>query len=146
MVVMLALSGHTNIEIAQAMGYTPGRVGTILASQHPELLKVREEAAARVMDHMTDPMLKFRSEVPKSIDALIEVRDQEGVENPDLGQKRLAARDILDRAGYSPVRKQLTVNADLPPAQLEEALTRFEQAVENKQRHAEWAVVTIDKD
>lgn len=138
MVVFLDASGWKGKEIAQAMGYSQQQVSIILQSKHPELLAIRAEAQARVLDNSTDLLLRFRQEAGKSLDKLIEVRDTAD----DKAQVRLAARDILDRAGYSVVRKQINLNADVPLAQLEGVLDRVKEAHEVEQAHPEWDVTT----
>lgn len=138
MVVYLHASGWKNTEIAKAMGYSTNQVSIIIQSKHPELLSIREEAQRRVLDSSTDLLLRFRQESVKSLEALIVVRDQD----TDVGQKRLAARDILDRAGYSVVHKQINLNADVPLQQLEGVLNRVQEAHDVENLHPEWEVTS----
>jgi len=135
-VVFLACAGWTNIQIAKAMGYSPACVSIILRSQNPELLQIRSQAQDWVANHTTDVLLRFRQESLKSVETLVDVRDNAD----DWSQKRLAARDILDRAGYSVVHKQVNFNAEVPVAKLEETLGQLDKANEVEARRSEWAI------
>lgn len=144
MVVMLAAAGWTNRQIAQSMGYTDARVSVILQSQHPELLAVRREAAQKVMDNTTDLMLRFRAEAPASLDLLVEVRDNKLPEPAAPALRRLAARDILDRAGYSPIRKQINLDMQMPGEEVVRAAKQLASANEVAERRGEWTVHNPD--
>src|SRR5512138_781502 len=113
MVIYLEAAGWKPQDIAAAMGYTPSRVSLILNSKNPEVLSLKMQAAAQVRDNTLDLMARFRAEADASLTALVEVRDQK----EDVGQRRLAARDILDRAGYSVVKKQINLNSNIPAQQ-----------------------------
>ena len=132
----LHASGWTNKAIAESMGYSPNQVSIILRSDHPELLEVAAKAREAVFQNSTDVMLRFRQESMKSVETLVLVRDQA----EDMGQRRLAARDILDRAGYSVVHKQVNVNADIPVEALNKVVEGLEAADEVASRRKEWAV------
>lgn len=50
---------------------------------------------------------KIRDEAPKSVDTITDIRDNKKV-NP--ATRYIAAKDMLDRAGYAPVQKQANVH------------------------------------
>ncbi len=138
MCVHLAASGWTNVDIAKAMGYkAPQQISNILKSTHPELIEVAIRAREAVFNNTTDVMLRFRQEALKSVDTLVLVRD---TTDADLGQRRLAARDILDRAGYSVVHKQVNMNANIPVEALNKVVEGLEAADEVASRRKEWEV------
>lgn len=136
MVIFLHCAGWKNNDIAKAMGYTANQVSIIISSQHPELLALRDKAQQLVETNTTDVLLRFRQEANKSVDALIAVRDQD----KDLANKRLAARDILDRAGYSVVKKQINFNTAIPAEKLESIIERVEEANDIEHQRAKFAV------
>jgi hypothetical protein len=136
MVIFLHCAGWKNNDIAKSMGYTANQVSIIIGSQHPELLAVRDKAQALVESNTTDVLLRFRQEANKSVEALVMVRDQD----KDLSNKRLAARDILDRAGYTVVHKQINFNTAIPVERLEAIVERVEEANDLERQRAKWAV------
>jgi hypothetical protein len=137
MVVFLHCSGWKNNDIASAMGYkSAAQVSIIINSQHPELLALKDRAQEMVASATTDVMLRFRQEANKSVETLVQVRDQ----TADVSQRRLAARDILDRAGYAPVRKQINFNTAIPIEKLEAIVERVEEANDLELHRAKWAV------
>lgn len=136
MVMFLHCSGWKNNDIARAMGYTANQISIIINSQHPELLALKDRAQDMVASATTDVLLRFRQESAKSVETLVQVRDQ----TADLGQRRLAARDILDRAGYSPVRKQINFNTAIPVEKLEQIVERVEEANDLELHRSKYAV------
>lgn len=142
MVVMLHVTGWKNNEIAAAMGYTQGRVSIILSSKRPELQAVRAEAAQRVLDNTVDLQAKFALYAPDALDRMVEIMNQ----TEDVANARLAAKDVLDRAGYSPVKKTAHVEATVPFDQLAALLPQIEKANEAVLKEGEYEVHTITKD
>lgn len=136
MIMFLHCAGWKNIEIARQLGYKEQAVSNIIHSQHPELLAIKKQAQATVADNTMDVMLRFRAEAIKSLNTLVIVRDQE----EDVGQRRLAARDILDRAGYSVVKKQINLNANIPVDKLEGVMDKLAEAHEVEEMSGQWVV------
>lgn len=136
MVVMLQVCGWKNNEIAAAMGYTPARISVILNSKHPKLQQVRKDAVERVAKGTTDLQAKFALYAPDALNRMVDIMEQ----TADLANARLAARDILDRAGYSPVKKVAAMHTSVPLDQLAGALTQIEKANEAVMRQGEWEV------
>lgn len=142
MVVMLEVAGWKNNEIAAAMGYTPGRVSIILSSKRPELLQVRNEAAQRVADNTIDMQAKFALHAPDALKRMVAIMGQ----TEDTANSRLAAKDILDRAGYTPVKKSLSVGATVPIEQLKGTLDQIEKANQAVEQSEAWEVRELTKD
>lgn len=140
MVVSMHLAGFKDVEIARELGYTPMRVAIILRSQNPELLKHREEVASRVSQHLGDLVLRFRAESAKSLDTLIEIRDKA---DAPASERRLSALAILDRAGYSPVKKNINLDSNVPFDELKQIVGKIEQANEVVERRNEWVVKNL---
>lgn len=136
MVMFLHCAGWKNVDIAKAMGYSNQAVTTVIQSQHPELLAIKDRAQQLVESNTTDVLLRFRQEANKSVTTLVEVRDQTG----DIGQRRMAARDILDRAGYSVVKKQINFNSEIPIEKLEGIIEQIQDANEVENRKSQWAI------
>ena len=141
MVMFLHCGAWQNKDIAKVLGYSEGAVSTIVNSTHPELLAIKANAQVLVRDNTLDVMHILRQEALPSVQALIQVRDQD----EDFTQKRLAARDILDRAGYSVVRKQINFKADIPIDRLDQTLGQLESANEVEVRRDEWRVTNPEK-
>lgn len=125
MVIMLSENGYRNIDIARALGYTQSRVSTLVNSRNPRIEAFKRNFALSISERLEDVPAKLQAASPPAVDALIMV-----MKSDDLGQKRQAARDILDRAGYSPVKKQLIVNAPMPT----ELMHKLVETIEDSNR------------
>lgn len=142
LVVALAVAGYRNSEIAAELGYTPGRVSIILNSKHPELAEHRSQIQNQVAINTGDLVLSFHAESRKSLNTLVKIRDKE---DAPLSEQRLSALAILDRAGYSPVKKQINVDATLPAQELHSIMGQIEHANEVAARRSEWQIADVPK-
>jgi hypothetical protein len=140
MVVMLAVCGWRNDEIARAMQYTPSRISVILNSHHPELLRVRDETANRIANSTVDLTAKIRLAAGPALDKMIAL-----VDSQDENVARQSAKDILDRAGYAPVKKQLNVDAQVPMEELTGVLDRIQEANDVVLQRDNWVVKTFPR-
>lgn len=143
MIVSMHMAGFTDVEIAHALGYTPSRVGMILRSTHPELAKVKKELADVVSRQMGDLVLRFRAESSKSLETLVDIRDD--TEAP-RSERRLSALAILDRAGYAPVRKQINLDTQVPFDEMRQVFGQIESANEVAIRRSEWEITDVPKE
>lgn len=139
-VVALHMAGHTDVEIARQMGYKPSSIAMILKSDHPELLKAREQAGEAVARNLGDMVLRFHQEASRSVDTLIEIRD---TKTAPFSERRLSALAILDRAGYSPVKKQMNMDVKVPINELKGVMDQLDAANEVFERKTEWVVKTL---
>lgn len=139
LVVQLAECGYSNNEISELTGYTPSRVSVILNFNHPVLEKARHEFTNRVVEQITDLGTRFRHHAIEALDVTVKVMRQ----TEDLSQARLAARDILDRAGYAPVKKQINFQAPVPIDELREIVGKIQNANEAVEGRERWAVKSI---
>ena len=140
MVVSMHMAGFTNVEIAQELGYTPIRVSIIVNSQNPQLAEHRSKVENEVAMQMGDLVMSFRAESRKSLNTLVRIRD---TETAPMSEQRLSALAILDRAGYSPVKKQLNLDMSVPLNELQSTLEHLDAANEVVVRRAEWEVKTL---
>ena len=140
MVVSLHMAGHTDVEIARLLGYKVSSVGTILHSDHPDLVKAREDMGNLVAKNLGDMVLRFHQEASKSVDVLVEIRDKEAA---PCSERRLSALAILDRAGYTPVKKQLNLNTNVPLNELKGVVDQLDAANEVVIRRDEWVVQNL---
>ena len=115
-VVMLHESGLKNKEIAEMTGYTVGRVSIILASKHPGLMEIRRGFAVQVADAMQDVSSRLALSANEMLDVQL-FHARRKVEDPT--NSRQAAKDILQMAGFSPVKKSMVLNATMPEEDLE---------------------------
>lgn len=138
--VAMQAAGFMNKEIAERLGYTEARISVILGSKHPILQAVRKEIADRIALETGDIALKFHLESAKSIDTIIEIRDDKEAPKSVRLQSALA---ILDRAGYTPVKKQLNLTANTPVSELQGVVDQLDRANEVFARRSEWEVKSL---
>lgn len=140
MVVALHMAGHTDVEIARQLGYKPSSVAAILRSDHPELVDTRNKAGDAIARNLGDMTLRFHQEAAKSVDVLVEIRDKT---DAPASERRLSALAILDRAGYSPVKKNMNVDVKVPVAELKGVVDQLEAANEVFVRRNEWTIKNL---
>lgn len=136
--VMLHESGIQPKEIAKMLGYTQARVSVILNSHNPHLQEIRVGFATQVADNCQDIMTRLKLYAGEMVDIMVK-----HARNTDKGDNsRLAARDILHMAGFSPVKKQFTVEGKLPAEDLKRAMDKIAEANEVVAQSAQWRVKT----
>ena len=136
LVVMLHEAGWKNAEIARTLGYSPARLSIILNSKHSALMEVREKFASEVADNIRDVHTRFKLYANEMVDRLVAHARQAS----DPGLSRLAARDMLHMAGFTPVKKQFLVSANLPVEELAKVLGKLGEANEVLERYGDWQV------
>ena len=135
--VMLQEAGWRVRDIAAALGYSEPRVSIILNSHHPSLMAVRAHFASEIADRAKDLNARFMLYGHEMLDILVKhAKNWEG--RPELS--RLAARDILHMAGFTPVKRQITLEGKLPEAEIQRALGKIEEANEVVLKSTEWRV------
>lgn len=95
-VVLLAASGMQAKDIAKEVGYRDiNRIYTILNNPLSQVLaaRIRQRIEEKATTEHANLVTKFVAEGPRSVDRLIELRDQD----ENRGVARGAANDILDR-------------------------------------------------
>jgi len=122
--ITLQENGWRNKDIARALGYTESRISIILRSGNAKLRTFRNEIAQRVADHMSDTSSRITLYANEMLTRLVDHARQE--ERPELS--RLAARDILQMAGFTPIKKQFNLHANVPADQLERVLPEIHKA------------------
>jgi predicted transcriptional regulator len=134
--VMLHESGWKSGDIAKCLGYTEARVSVILNSHNPGLQRLRVEFASQVADQVQDVHSRLKLYANEMLTRLVTHARQ--IERPELS--RLAARDILHMAGFSPVKKVFAIEARLPVEDLKKLVSNIEEANEVVLNSAQWRV------
>jgi predicted transcriptional regulator len=135
--IMLQEAGWKNKDIASALGYTQARLSVILNSHHPELQEIRAGFASRVADNVEDLHTRFALYANEMLDVLLS-HARNKVDRPELS--RLAARDVLHMAGFTPVKKSIVMEGKLPQAELVNALDKLAEANEVALQSDQWKV------
>ena len=135
--IMLHEAGWTNKDIARALGYTEARLSVILNSSNPILSATRAKFASEVADNIRDVQSRFSLYSNEMLDVLVHHARQKD-QKPELS--RLAARDILHMAGFSPVKKIFQANAQVPVEEMRHMLTGIQDANEVVLKQDEWKV------
>lgn len=140
MIIALHMGGYSNVDIAKYLGYTPQRVSTVINAKHPELAECKREFANKVALATGDVVMRFHAESGKCLDKLIEIRDR-----PDapISEQRQSALAILDRAGYTPIKKQINLDTQIPFPELQSVIGKLDSANEVFVRRDEWAVKSL---
>jgi len=96
--IRLKLTGMKSVEIATHMNFSPALVQQVLASP---LAQVKLQQLSDVKDaEATDLNAMLQEESLACVETIVELRDA-----ADDRIRLAAAKDILDRAGYTPVKK-----------------------------------------
>lgn len=135
MVLMLAACGWRGNEIARELGYTPARVSVILNSQRSDITEYRNRFELQVAENTLDVNLKLKLAAPAATQTMINL-----MASNDERVRALAAKDILDRAGYAPIRKQLNVDMPVPVEEISRVLGELNKNHEVLMRRDEWEV------
>jgi hypothetical protein len=137
MAVALHMGGYDNVQIAAHLGYTPQRISAIINSKHPGIAACKAEFASKVALATGDVVLRFHSEANKCLDKLIQIRDRD---DAPISEQRQSALAILDRAGYTPIKKQINIDSQIPFQELRGVVDRLDSANEVVVRKSEWSV------
>lgn len=124
--VVLHEAGWKTSDIAAALGYTVSRVSVILNSHNPGLQQLKEEFASKVADQAIDVTSRLKLYANEMLTVLVGHARQ--LEKPELS--RLAARDIMHMAGFTPVKKVFQANTNVPFDKLQEIAGRISEANE----------------
>lgn len=135
--VALHEAGWKAGDIAKALGYTQARVSVILNSHNPHLQEFKAQFASQVADNVHDVHTRFKLYANEMLDILVGHARREQCK-PELS--RLAARDILFMAGFTPVKKQLSIEGKLPAEDLKRAFDKIAEANEVVLSSAKWQV------
>ena len=86
-------------DIAESIDRSPGTVSSLI--NRPEYIKAFERFEENMVQHHVDVKARFIELAPEAQNTLVEVMQTA----EDDAQRRLAANDILDRAGFPRVQK-----------------------------------------
>jgi len=105
--VQLHALGHTNKEIALITGYTENRVSIII--NDPRAREIIQDTLASISGNITDLHTRLKIHAVEALDEIVnELRHSR-----DERVKQKAAFGLLDRAGYTPVHKQVIIGASI---------------------------------
>ncbi len=138
--VTLSENGWRNKDIAKALGYTESRISIILRSGNAKLKTFRNEIAQRVADNMTDVSSRITLYANEMLTRLVDHARQG--ERPELS--RLASRDILHMAGFTPIKKQFNLNATVPVDQLDKVIPEIHKANEAAMQAAAYIIKDVE--
>lgn len=111
-IVALEIAGWRPGEIATLVEFSPTYVSVILNDPRADL--DRKQFAEKVVDAVGDVQLKIALHAEEALDEILdEMRICE-----DVKVRQKAAFGILDRAGYTPVRKEIIAHTTIPPEML----------------------------
>ncbi len=132
MIAALISAGYKNYEIAEVMDITPNYVSVI--RNDPRTVVALEELARTVADATTDTLVRLKLLANEALDEVVdEMRNCE-----DVRVRQKAAFGILDRAGYTPIQKNLVGSFEIS----NEIVNRVEEALgETGEIEAEYEVL-----
>ncbi len=140
MVVMLGEAGWKNNEIARATGYTEARISVIRNSRHPALQELKAKFASQVADNILDTQTRFKLYANEMLDILVRHARNAAA---DPGNSRLAARDLLHMAGFTPVKKVFAIETRAPIEEIRQLVQKVHEANEVVLQHSDWVVKEV---
>lgn len=108
LVCQMHAAGLKNNEIAAATGYTESKVSTIL--NDPRAQEVIQAALQTMSKNIMDLHTRLKVHAVEALDEIVD--ELRSSENEKVRQK--AAFGLLDRAGYTPVKKQIVMGGQIP--------------------------------
>lgn len=143
-VVALSCRGYSNKEIGEMLGFDSKYVCNILSWEHPELDLVRQRVSDSMIEGLERLDAKFEVYAHEALNRQVQI-----MRGPDVTNARLASKDIMDRAGYSPIKKVAAVNTQVPSAEFVQAVDRMDKIVQVQEKKEEWSwkqpVVVVDE-
>lgn len=128
-VVMLRLAGLKGKDIAEIVGIERPWVSVIL--HHPYATKIIKSA----FPHQAATVIDIRSKIERHVDELLDHALGMALKEQDLDKISRVTFGLLDRAGYQPVNKSVTVNARPGDfAASPHTLKRIEQALDDSNK------------
>lgn len=136
-VVALDASGYKREQICRLTDYSYERVSVILSD--PRAKEVRKKYATQLLERLDSIHDKLSILAHEALDELVdEMREAE-----DIRVRQKASLAILDRAGYTPVNKNLNVSTTVMAP---ETASRMEEALrESREVEASYKVVKSEK-
>lgn len=128
-------SGFKYKEVAAMFDVSEGYVAQIANWRHPALEVVRIEARKRMAEQVEDLSSRIAFHAEEALERTVEIMRQQ----TSISDARMAAKDIMDRAGYAPVKKVAQVSAQVPSDEFVQAVERMSASDEVRSRQSEWA-------
>lgn len=133
-IVLLEVAGKKPGEIAEIVDLSASRVSVILNDYRAELDRI--EIGSALADRLTDVHSRLQLYAQEALDVIVDEM-REITNKADIRVK--TAFGILDRAGFTPVQKQIVAKAEIPS----EIADRME-AVAKEVREAKFEYVKVD--
>lgn len=127
-------SGFRAKEVAAMFGVSEAVVYQVNIWDHPTLNYVKRQARDRVSQGIEDLALRFKYHATEALEKTVEI-----MRGQDVANARLAAKDIMDRAGYAPVKKVAEIRTEVPSAEFISAVEKMKASDEVKCQEAQWA-------
>lgn len=126
LVVLMHISGSTHREIEAATGYSYGRVSQIINDERAQIIVAQN--LHRMQEAAADVTIRMKLLAHEALDEIVD----EMRTSPNSKVRQKAAFGILDRAGYSPVRKtEISTPNSAGPKELSEVFDRMEGALDD---------------
>lgn len=126
-------SGFKAREVALMFDVTEQYAYEVNNWEHPVLDQVKKVARDRVTEGIEDLGNRIRFRAEEALDRTVQI-----MRSDDISNARLAAKDIMDRAGYGAVKKTAVVKTEVPSTEFVEAVNRMNEANEAASRSSEW--------
>lgn len=117
---MAGEAGFTNQEIGQMFNLNPTYVSQIRNWDHPILKAAKQRARDRIAEATFDVSSRIQAYAGEALDRMVD-----HMRGPNGSEARLAAKDIMDRAGYAPVKKVAEVRATVPSEEFVAAVQKM---------------------
>ena len=123
------VAGDRDVDISKEMGITQGRLWVIKNSpafqQHLRTLSERADLAAQNVQGRIQQMAPVAMGI---IEAVIK-GEKIGQETPGMAVRLSTSEKLLDRAGYSPVQRSVSMQTTLTPEDIDEIKLRSARVV-----------------
>lgn len=126
--------GEKHTVVAEMFGVSAAEVGKIAIWDHPELEEVRQQVRNRMADNLNDLTDRIKFHAEEALETTVAI-----MRTGDTTNKRLAAKDIMDRAGYMPIKKSMEVHAQVPSEEFTAAVERMTNADMVRDQASNWA-------
>lgn len=137
-VVMLHELGYSGREIGEMTGYSEPRVSIILSWRGPEIDEYRHQARNQVIGRTLDVADRIALHAGEMLDIMVD----HARKTTDATNSRLAARDILHMAGYSPVKRVANLHANVQvPYEIQQAVEQLDKFQEVQAKEDSWRVI-----
>lgn len=116
-IARLLVLGWSNMQVATHLGITPQTVSN--ARNNPEVKRQIDLLSARADNSIVDVSKRIQDLAPRALNVMEEVMD-----DAEFSTRRLAAKDILEMAGYKAISRLAIATARLSAEDIEDIKAR----------------------